>query len=101
MKAAGKKAQVGVDGGFMRGIDVVKAIALGANAVGIGRLEGLALAAGGAPGLVRALELLEEEILICLGLLGVTSLAELRPEHLVAAPAVNEPATFSAFPHLR
>ncbi|HEX7250188.1 MAG TPA: alpha-hydroxy-acid oxidizing protein, partial [Burkholderiales bacterium] len=67
---------------------------------GIGRLEGLALAAGGAPGLVRALELLEEEINICLGLLGVTSLAELRPEHLVAAPPVGEPGVFSAFPHL-
>jgi glycolate oxidase len=95
------KAEVWVDGGFMRGTDVVKAIALGANAVGIGRLEGLALAAAGTPGLVRALELLEEEIGICLGLLGVTSLAQLRPEHLVAAPSVNEPGTFSAFPHLR
>jgi len=95
------KAEVWVDGGFMRGTDVVKAIALGASAVGIGRLEGLALAAAGAPGLVRALELLGEEIGICLGLLGVTSLAQLRPEHLVAAPAVNEPGTFSAFPHLR
>jgi glycolate oxidase len=100
VKAVGEKAEVWVDGGFMRGTDVVKAIALGASAVGIGRLEGLALAAGGAPGLVRALELLEEEINICLGLLGVTSLAELRPEHLVAAAPVGEPGVFSAFPHL-
>jgi isopentenyl diphosphate isomerase/L-lactate dehydrogenase-like FMN-dependent dehydrogenase len=94
------RAQVWVDGGVMRGTDVVKMIALGAQAVGIGRLTGLALAAAGAPGLVRALELLEDEVRICLGLLGVTSYAELTPQHLVAAPAVTAPDTFSAFPHL-
>ena len=82
----------------MRGSDVVKAIALGAKAVGIGRLTGLGLAAGGAPGLVRALEILEDEIRICLGLLGVTSLAELDPSYVTAAPAVSLPDTFSAFP---
>jgi glycolate oxidase len=89
-----------VDGGFMRGTDVVKAIALGASAVGIGRLCGLGLAAAGVPGLVRTLELLEEEVRICLGLLGVTSYSELTPQHLAAAPAVGEPDIFSAFPHL-
>jgi len=94
------KAQVWVDGGVMRGTDVVKMIALGAQAVGIGRLTGLALGAAGAPGLVRALELLEDEVRICLGLLGVTSYAELTPQHLAAAPSVTAPATFSAFPHL-
>ncbi len=100
VKAVGEKAEVWVDGGYTRGSDVVKAIALGAKTVGIGRLTGLALGAAGAPGLVRALELLEEEIRICLGLLGVTSLAELTPRHLAAAPAVNLPDTFSAFPLL-
>ena len=94
------KAQVWVDGGFMRGTDVVKAIALGASAVGIGRLCGLALAAAGAPGLVRALTLLEDEARICLGLLGVTSYAELSPHYLAAAPAVAAPGILSAFPHL-
>jgi len=84
----------------MRGSDVVKAIALGAKTVGIGRLCGLGLAAAGAPGLVRTLELLEEEIRTCLGLLGVTSYAELSPAHLAAAPAVNPPDIFSAFPLL-
>ena len=101
VKAVNGKAEVWVDGGFMRGSDVVKAIALGARTVGLGRLTGLALAAAGADGLVRALELLEDEIRICLGLLGVTSFAELTPRHVVAAPAVTLPDTFSAFPHLR
>ena len=100
VKAAGNRAQVWVDGGFMRGTDVVKAIALGAKAVGIGRLCGLALAAGGAAGLVRALELLEDEIRICLGLLGVTSYAGLTSQHLSPAPPVGDAGTFSAFPLL-
>jgi glycolate oxidase len=77
---------------------VVKAIALGAKAVGLGRLACLGLAAAGVPGLVRVLELLEDEIRICLGLLGVTSYAELTPRHLARATAVREPDTFSAFP---
>jgi isopentenyl diphosphate isomerase/L-lactate dehydrogenase-like FMN-dependent dehydrogenase len=94
------RADVWVDGGFMRGTDVVKAIALGASTVGLGRLACLGLAAAGVPGLVRALELLEDEVKICLGLLGVTSYAELTPKHLVAAPSVNAPDTFSAFPLL-
>jgi glycolate oxidase len=101
VKAVNGKAEVWVDGGFLRGSDVVKAIALGAKTVGIGRLCGLGLAAGGPAGLVRALELLEEEIRTTLGLLGVTSYAELTPRHLTAAPAVNAPDIFSAFPLLQ
>ena len=98
--AVAGRAQVWVDGGFMRGTDVVKAIALGAKTVGLGRLPCLALAAAGAPGLVRALEILEDEIRTCLGLLGVTSFAELTPQHVTAAPPANEPGVFSAFPLL-
>ena len=101
LRAVNGKAEVWVDGGFMRGTDVVKAIALGAKTVGLGRFTGLALAAGGAEGLVRALEILEDEIRIALGLLGVTSFAELTPAHVTTAPAVTLPDTFSAFPHLR
>jgi len=101
LKEAGGKVPVWVDGGFMRGTDVVKAIALGAKAVGIGRLCGLGLAAGGPAGLVRALELLEDEVRIALGLLGVTSFAELTPQHLATAAPATEPGVFSAFPHLR
>jgi glycolate oxidase len=100
VKAVKGKAEVWVDGGYMRGTDIVKALALGAKAVGIGRMTGLGLAAGGAPGLVRALELIEEEVRICLGLLGVKSYAELTPAHLAPAPVVGTPDTFSAFPFL-
>lgn len=100
LKTVKGKAEVWVDGGYLRGADVVKALALGASAVGIGRLACLGLGAAGVAGLVRTLELLEEEIKICLGLLGVTSYAELTPQHLAAAPSVTQPDTFSAFPFL-
>ena len=94
------RAEVWVDGGFMRGTDVVKAIALGAKTVGLGRLSCLGLAADGVPGLVRTFELLEEEIRLCLGLLGVNSFAELTPRHVTNAPSMFDPHVFSAFPLL-
>jgi glycolate oxidase len=98
--AVGGRATIIVDGAFLRGTDVVKAIATGANAVGIGRLECLGLAAAGPAGLVRALELLEEEIRIALGLLGASSLAELDTSYLHPASPVNRPHVTSAFPLL-
>ncbi len=73
------KAEVLWDGGVTRGTDVVKAIALGARAVGVGKLQGWALAAGGEAGIVRMFELLAQEIHTTLGLMGVTSLKELNP----------------------
>jgi glycolate oxidase len=98
--AIGGRATIIVDGGFMRGTDVVKAIALGAHAVGVGRLECLGLAAAGVPGLVRALELLEDEIRISLGLLGAPNLAALNRSHIHAAAPVTRPHATSAFPLL-
>ena len=100
VQAVAGRAEVWVDGGYMRGTDIVKAIALGAKTVGLGRLPCLGLAAAGVPGLVRTLEILENEVQTCLGLLGVTSYSELTPQHLAAAPPVNEPGVFSAFPLL-
>ena len=100
VKAVSGRAEVWVDGGYMRGTDIVKAIALGAKSVGLGRLPCLGLAAAGVPGLVRTLEILENEVQTCLGLLGVTSYSELTPQHLAAAPPVGETGVFSAFPLL-
>ena len=57
--------------------DIVKAIAAGADLVGMGRMQCFALAAAGQAGVVRMLELLEDEVQRCLGLLGVASFAEL------------------------
>src|SRR5450432_53686 len=94
------RAKIMVDGGFCRGSDVVKAIASGADLVGIGRLQCWALAAKGEAGVVRMLELLEDEVVRALGLLGVTSFAELDKSYLHAATPANPPDVFSAFPLL-
>jgi isopentenyl diphosphate isomerase/L-lactate dehydrogenase-like FMN-dependent dehydrogenase len=89
-----------VDGSFCRGSDIVKAIAMGADLVGIGRLQCWALAAAGETGIVRMLELLEDEVIRCLGLLGVTKFAELDESYLHPATPTNLPHVFSAFPLL-
>jgi (S)-mandelate dehydrogenase len=80
--AVGSRVTVIVDSGFRRGTDVIKALALGANAVMIGRATLYGLAAGGEPGVRRALEILTSEIDRALGQLGVRSLDELGP-HLL------------------
>ena len=95
------QAEVLVDGAVNRGTDVVKAIALGARGVGIGRLYCYALAAAGVPGLVRMLEILEDEVRSAMGLLGVTCLADLTPDHVrTGAAAMVRPGVLSAFPLL-
>ena len=98
--AVGGRAAVMVDGSCLRGTDVVKAMALGAQAVGIGRLACMGLAAAGQAGLVRALELLEDEIRICLGLLGVNNYSMLNASYLHAAQPVGPAHVTSAFPLL-
>jgi glycolate oxidase len=94
------KAEVVIDGGFTRGTDVVKAMALGATAVGIGRLQAWALGAGGAEGLVKCLELLEDEVRTTMGLVGVKSLDQLNPSYITSAMPVRMAHEHSAFPHL-
>ena len=94
------RARVIIDGGFNRGTDVVKALAAGADLVGMGRMECIGLAAGGQAGVVRMLELLEHEVQTSLGLLGVTRWSELDTSYLHPATAVSSAATLSAFPLL-
>ena len=100
VEAVAGRATIMVDGGFLRGTDVVKAIAMGADCVGVGRLECLGLAAAGTPGLVRALEILEDEIRICLGLNGASNLGVLDRSCLHAATPVAPAHATSAFPLL-
>jgi isopentenyl diphosphate isomerase/L-lactate dehydrogenase-like FMN-dependent dehydrogenase len=76
----GDHAEVMIDGGFERGADVAKALALGARAVGLGRLQCWGLAVGGAPGLVRVLVILRDELLNVMANLGAPSVAEMAPD---------------------
>ena len=94
------RAEILVDGGFLRGTDIVKAVALGATAVGLGRLNGFGIAAGGASGITRMLELLEGEIRACLGLLGVNRFEELDGCYLHRAEPVRGDGMRSAYPLL-
>jgi isopentenyl diphosphate isomerase/L-lactate dehydrogenase-like FMN-dependent dehydrogenase len=92
------KAEIAIDGGFYRGTDILKAIALGANAVGLGRLEAWSMAAGGAPVVVQCLQILRHEIAESLALCGVSSFAELDESFVSASQPVVMPDILSAFP---
>ncbi len=101
MDAVDDRVKVIVDGSFCRGTDVVKAMAMGVEAVGIGRLYCYALAAEGAAGIARMYEILENEVHAALGLVGATRYAELNRSHLqFGEPLVTEPHVLSAFPLL-
>jgi isopentenyl diphosphate isomerase/L-lactate dehydrogenase-like FMN-dependent dehydrogenase len=101
VEAVADRARILIDGSFCRGTDIVKAMAAGAHLVGIGRLQCFALAAGGVAGVMRMLEILEDEVQRCLGLLGVTRLAELDRSCLSTAAPTNPPHVLSAFPLLK
>lgn len=77
LDAVGTEVEVLVDGGFRRGADVVKAVALGARAVMVGRPWAYGLAAAGEPGVSRVLSILRDDIDRTMRLLGAHSIATL------------------------
>lgn len=83
VKAVDGRLPIFLDGGVRRGSDVVKALALGARAVFVGRATLYALAAFGEEGVVRALEILRDEIDNTLAALGCSSIDALTREHVV------------------
>jgi pre-mycofactocin synthase len=85
-RAVGDQVEVLLDGGVRRGGDVVKALALGAKAVMIGRAYLWGLAANGQAGVENVLDLMRSGIDACLLGLGHSSIAELSPEDLVIPP---------------
>ncbi len=102
MEAVRGRAKVIVDGSICRGTDIVKAIALGADAVAMGRMYCYAMAAGGEAGVVKMLELLEHEFGVSMALAGARSLGELNPRYVFRdAPPVARPHAHSAFPLLQ
>ncbi|GAA1216568.1 alpha-hydroxy acid oxidase [Pseudonocardia alaniniphila] len=80
--AVGGRAQIALDSGIRSGSDVVTALALGADAVVIGRLAAYGLAAAGEAGVRRVHQLVREEMQTILTLLGVGSVRDLGPEFL-------------------
>jgi glycolate oxidase len=78
----GGRAEIIVDSGFTRGPDICKAVALGATAVGLGRMQCWGLAVGGQAGVGRLLSILREEVEITMANLGCARLADLDPGHV-------------------
>ncbi len=101
------KTEIVVDTGIMAGADIVAALACGADFTLVGRAYLYGLMAGGREGVDRAIEILSKEIVRTMKLLGVSSVAELNPDHVtqlqrmvpVAAPAKpGTPARRAAAP---
>jgi isopentenyl diphosphate isomerase/L-lactate dehydrogenase-like FMN-dependent dehydrogenase len=97
VEAVAGRATIVVDGGIQRGGDILKALAMGAQAVAIGKLQGWGLGAAGKDGLVRVLEILEDEMISSMGLLGVTAIDQLNGSYLRKAEPVTLPHEMSAW----
>jgi isopentenyl diphosphate isomerase/L-lactate dehydrogenase-like FMN-dependent dehydrogenase len=81
------RAEVLMDGGIRRGTDVVKALCLGAKAVMIGRAYAYGLGAAGRPGVARAIQILRDDVVRTMKLLGCPSVSELGPSYIEAPHA--------------
>ena len=99
--AVGKRVTVLIDSGFRRGSDVIKALALGAHAVQIGRPGLYGIAAAGQTGAERALTIFREEISRVMALLGCNSVAELSRAYLQDAEPTLRTNIQHARPELR
>jgi len=77
IEAAGGKIPVLIDGGFRRGTDIFKALALGASAVGVGRPYLWGLASFGRQGVARVIQLLRAELATDMGMAGVANIAQI------------------------
>ncbi len=88
--AANGQIEVLMDGGIRRGSDIVKAMCLGARAVLIGRAYAYGLAAGGYPGVVRAINMLRADLERTLRLLGCQSVRALDASYVSCNPAKSQ-----------
>lgn len=89
VQAVQGRARIILDGGVQRGSDILKAIAMGADVVALGRMQGWGLAAGGVKGAVRMLEILEDELTSTMGLAGLTSIDQITPKYVCQADPVT------------
>ena len=97
VQAVNGKARIILDGGVQRGSDILKAVALGADVVALGRLQGWGLAADGKVGVIRMLEILEDELICEMGLMGVTCIDQVTPAYVCQAEAVTPPHEMSSW----
>lgn len=93
------QCEVLIDGGVRRGHDILKALCLGATAVGFGRPFMYALSAYGTEGVLKAIQMISEELETSMRLLGVTSLDQLRP-HMINTRDLD-PTIMTDLPYFR
>ena len=89
VKAVGDRCEVYLDGGVRRGTDVLKALALGARAVFIGRPVLWGLAYGGENGVRAVMECMQKELTLAMGLTGVAKVADIKREHVTTKEAMR------------
>ena len=82
IEKVGDRIDVYVDGGFLTGQDVVAAIAFGAKAVLVGRAYLYGIMAAGSEGVQKVVDILSNEISNTMALMGVSSIDEIKPEHV-------------------
>jgi len=92
VEAVAGRCEVYVDGGFRRGTDVLKGLALGARAAFVARPAAAGLAVGGEAGVAAVLGLLRDEIALGLGLLGCTSPEQVTRAHVERTLPYDSPA---------
>jgi glycolate oxidase len=97
VRAVNGRARIIVDGGVQRGGDILKAVAMGADVVALGRLQGWGLAAGGEAGVVRMLEILEDELISAMGLTGLTSIDQVTEKYVCRAEPVTDAHEMSSW----
>jgi len=95
--AVNGRARIILDGGVQRGTDILKAVAMGADVVALGRLQGWGLAAGSTAGLVRMLEILEDELRSAMGLCGLTSISQVSRKYVREAEPVTDAHEMSSW----
>jgi isopentenyl diphosphate isomerase/L-lactate dehydrogenase-like FMN-dependent dehydrogenase len=83
VEAAGKRLTIIVDSGFRRGSDVLKGLALGADAIAIGRATLYGVGAAGESGATRALEILDSEIRRTMGVMGLSDIQSINRDHVI------------------
>ena len=85
VEVAGGRVPVLIDSGFRRGSDIFKALALGADGVGVGRPYVWGLAAFGQEGVDRALDILRAELEVTMRSMGAASIAQMRTGYVIRA----------------
>ncbi|MDQ6675209.1 MAG: alpha-hydroxy-acid oxidizing protein [Chloroflexota bacterium] len=97
VRAVNGRARIVLDGGVQRGSDILKAVAMGADVVALGRLQGWGLAAGSEAGVVRMLEILEDELVSAMGLIGLTSIDQVTEKYITQAEPVVDAHEMSSW----